>query len=100
MCPIGNMHHRAWVCQHAKAQRSKGVSDFILAAAPAVHGNDPLGDRGLYPVQTIAVPPKPIEETFEWVLQRPDDILTCTIYTDGPRLVGLVTLLAVNGWAL
>ena len=50
-------------------------------------------------MQTVAVPPKPTEDTFVWVLRPPDGILTGTIYTDGSRLDGLVTLLAVNGWA-
>ena len=93
------MHHRAWTCKHSDEQRNRGVSDQIVAAALKMHGNDPLGDRGLYPVQVVAVPPRPTEDTFEWVLRPPDDLVTGTIYTDGSRLDGKVTLLAVNGWA-
>ena len=58
-CPVGNNHHRAWACPHTDDQRSRGVSDHIVAAALKMQGNDPLGDRGLYPVQIIPVPPSP-----------------------------------------
>ena len=50
-------------------------------------------------MQTVAVPARPTEATFEWVLRPPDGMLTGTIYTDGSRLDGLIPLLAVNGWA-
>ena len=50
-------------------------------------------------MQTVAVPPKPTEDTFEWVIEPPDGLVTGTIYTDGSRLDGKVALLAVNGWA-
>ena len=96
-CQVGNMHHRAWVCGHSKAQRGRGVSDWIVAAAIKMEGRDPLGDRGLYPVQMVAVPAPPTEESFEWIIRPPDGRLTGTIYTDGSRLDGLVPLLAVNG---
>ncbi len=98
-CQVGKLHHRSWTCIHSAGQRSKGVSERIVAAAVATKGNDPLGDRGLYPVQTIAVPPKPTEATFVWVLRPPNGILTGTTYTYGSRLDGLVELLSVNGWA-
>ena len=70
-----------------------------MASATAMNGNDPLGDRGLYPVHTTAIPPKSSEATFVWILRPPNGILTGTIYTDGSRLDGLVAVLAVNGWA-
>ena len=70
-CPLGNLHHRAWVCRHSNAQRGKGVSDHIVAAALVVKGNDPLGDRGLYPVQTVAVPPKPTRTRSSGCCDRP-----------------------------
>ena len=87
-CPVGNLHHRDWVCKHSKAQREDGVSEEIVAAAVAMNGSDPLGDRGLYPVQTTAVPTKPKEPTFEWVIRPVNDLVTGTIYTDGSRLDG------------
>jgi len=98
-CPVGNMHHRAWTCPHSDAQRNRGVGDHIVAAALRMQGNDPLGDRGLYPVQIVPVPPKPTEDTFEWVIMPPGGLVTGTIYTDGSRLDGKVAILAVNGWA-
>ena len=98
-CPVGSMHHRAWVCKHAKTQRGKGINEQIVAAAVDMNGSDPLGDRGLYPVQTVAVPSKPTEATFEWVQRPPDGLVTGTIYTDGSRLDGKFPTLAVNGWA-
>ena len=98
-CPIGSMHHRAWVCEHTKAQRSKGISEQIVTAAVGMNGGDPLGDRGLYPAQIVAIPPKPAEATFEWVIRPPDGLVTGTIYTDGSRLDGKFPTLAVNGWA-
>ena len=58
-----------------------------------------MADTGLFPVQTVAVPARPTEATFEWILRPPDGLLTGTIYTDGSRLDGLAPLLAVNGWA-
>ena len=98
-CPIGNNHHRAWTCPHTEDQRSRGVGDHIVAAALKMNGNDPLGDRGLYPLHNMAIPPRSTEATFTWILRPPGGILTSTIYTDGSRLDGLVALLAVNGWA-
>ena len=50
-------------------------------------------------MQIIPVPPKPTDDTFEWVIRPPNGLVTGTIYTDGSRLDGKVTLLAVNGWA-
>ena len=98
-CPVGNTHHRVWTCPHSDAQRSKGVGDHIVAAALKMQGNDPLGDRGLYPVQIVPVPPKPTEDTFEWVIMPPGELFTGTIYTDGSRLDGKTVILAVSGWA-
>ena len=75
-CQVGTLHHRDWICQHSADQRFKGVSDHIVAAAVAMKGTDPMGDRGLAPAQVVPIPPRPTEDTFEWVLERAGGILT------------------------
>jgi hypothetical protein len=98
--PVGNCHHRIWLCPRLDSSRRRHAP---IALRPLASSADASGDvaleRALFPSLAAEVPPPKDEATFNWVVMPPGGTFRGAVYSDGSRLDGPSQLLARNGWA-
>jgi hypothetical protein len=106
----GTLLHRIWTCPVTESIRREKVPMWLytrVKQAIRPDGTMAAADLALYTRALVASPvalldPLPNTESFEWVQQPSDGVVSGTVYVDGSRIDGdsaFAGLCARQGWA-
>ena len=98
--PVGNLHHRAWMCKHLEPDRKKYASYRDRSRTSLGWGSGLASwERGLMPKPPPPPRPPAAEATFHWHVKPQEDLLCATFYLDGSALDGPSEDLRRCGWS-
>ena len=106
----GTLLHRIWKCPALAEHRRQMVPRWLYTRVQQAYRPDGSMDpadlalytRGLLATPATLIEPLPQAETFEWVKQPADDVVSGRFYVDGSRIDGepsFAGMCARHGWA-